>query len=70
MLVAARMEQVRQVVTIAANLDIDAWAEHSGYSRLRGSLNPATQPPLPTHIQQIHLAGGRDLRVPAQVRDH
>jgi hypothetical protein len=64
MLIAARVEQVTRVVTVAANLDIDAWTRHHGYSRLRGSLNPATQPPLPSRVRQIHLAGGRDVRVP------
>jgi pimeloyl-ACP methyl ester carboxylesterase len=64
MLIAPRVEQVRRVVTVAANLDIDAWADHHGYSRLSGSLNPATAPPLPITIRQLHLAGGRDLRVP------
>ena len=64
MLMAARMEEVGAVVTIAANLDIDAWADLNGYSRLEGSLNPATQPPLPARIRQIHLFGGRDRRVP------
>jgi pimeloyl-ACP methyl ester carboxylesterase len=64
MLIAARLERVRRVVTVAANLDIDAWAEHHGYSRLRGSHNPATHPPLPSSIRQIHLVGGRDDRVP------
>lgn len=63
MLMAARMEQVRTVVTVASNLDIDAWTAHNGYSRLRGSLNPATQPPLPPRVRQFHLVGGRDLRV-------
>jgi pimeloyl-ACP methyl ester carboxylesterase len=67
MLIAVRIEQVETVVTIAANLDIDAWADHHGYSRLSGSLNPATQPPLPTRIRQIHLAGERDVRVPAKL---
>jgi len=64
MLIAARVEQVTRVVTVAANLDINAWARHHGYSRLRGSINPATQPPLPSRVRQIHLAGGRDVRVP------
>lgn len=69
MLIAARMEHVRAVVTIAANLDIAAWADHHGYSRLLGSLNPATQPPLAAHIRQIHLAGERDLQVPARLSE-
>ncbi len=64
MLIAARMEQVRTVVTVASNLDIDAWADLNGYSRLKGSLNPATQPPLPARIRQVHLVGGRDRRAP------
>jgi pimeloyl-ACP methyl ester carboxylesterase len=67
MLIAARMEQVTSVVTIAANLDLNAWADQHGFSRLSGSLNPATEPPLPARIQQTHLAGGRDLRVPADL---
>jgi predicted alpha/beta hydrolase family esterase len=69
MLIAARTEQVAAVVTIAANLDIAAWADHHGYSRLLGSLNPATQPPLPARIRQIHLAGERDIRVPAHLSE-
>jgi pimeloyl-ACP methyl ester carboxylesterase len=64
MLIAARVPRVRLVVTIAANLDIAAWADHHGYSRLLGSLDPAAQPPLPERIRQIHLAGGQDRRVP------
>jgi len=67
MLIAARLEQVTRVVTVAADLDIDAWTRHHGYSHLRGSLNPATQPPLPSRVRQIHLAGGRDTRVPLRL---
>jgi len=67
MLIAARERRVQGVVTIASNLDIDAWADLHGYSRLRGSLNPAVQPPLPSGIRQVHLAGGRDDRVPARL---
>jgi pimeloyl-ACP methyl ester carboxylesterase len=67
MLIAARVDQVRRVVTIAANLDTDAWTDHHGYSRLKGSINPAGQPPLHAGIQQIHLAGGHDDRAPAEL---
>lgn len=67
MLMAARTENVQAVVTIAANLDTDAWADYHGYSRLNGSLNPAAQPPLDARVRQIHLAGGRDNRVPAHL---
>lgn len=67
MLMAPRLPRVDTVVTVAANLDIDAWADHHGYSRLTGSLNPAAQPPLPGHVRQVHLTGSRDLQVPPAV---
>jgi hypothetical protein len=52
------------VITIAANLDVDAWVRHHHYLPLDGSLNPALQAPLPASIQQWHLIGERDLNVP------
>lgn len=64
LLIAGRLEGVERVVTIAANLDLDAWVDHHGYTRLGGSFNPATQPPLDRRIAQLHLVGGRDRRVP------
>lgn len=63
-LLAGRLADVDRLVTIAANLDIDAWTDHHRYSRLVGSLNPATQSPLKSGIRQIHLVGERDRRVP------
>jgi hypothetical protein len=64
MLIAERLEGVAGVITVAANLDIDAWADHHRYSRLTGSLNPARQGPLDPRIRQIHLTGDRDRQVP------
>lgn len=64
MLLAERLPDVDAVVTIAANLDIDAWARLHGYSRLTGSLNPGERPPLPARVRQLHLAGARDDNVP------
>lgn len=64
MLIAERLDGVVGVITVAANLDIDAWADHHGYSRLVGSLNPARRGPLGPHIRQIHLAGDHDRQVP------
>ncbi|MBE9538524.1 MAG: alpha/beta hydrolase [Proteobacteria bacterium] len=60
MLLAARREDVRSVLTLAGNLDIDAWADYRGYSRLEGSLNPVLSPPLAPKVQQLHLIGERD----------
>jgi hypothetical protein len=63
-LLAGRLPQVRTLVTIAANLDIDAWAARHRYTRLSDSLNPAERDPLPSRIAQLHLAGTRDTNVP------
>ena len=62
-LLANRLPQTSVVVTLAANLDIDAWADLHGYSRLSGSLNPAVEPALDSAIVQLHLVGGRDSNV-------
>ena len=63
-LMAPHLEGVSQVITIAANLDTDAWTDHHGYSPLRGSLNPARQAALDKGISQLHLIGDQDTRVP------
>jgi hypothetical protein len=55
------------VVTLAADLDIDAWARRHDYSALEGSLNPATRPPLPSRIRELHLVGDRDTVVPPEL---
>ena len=63
-LIAERVPEVRVLVTIAANLDIDAWTSRHGYTPLRGSLNPASRGPLPERLAQLHLVGSRDTNVP------
>jgi hypothetical protein len=67
MLLAQRFSQTNRLVTIAANLDIDAWTQHHSFSALSGSINPAKQPPLSWSIQQIHYAGKRDANVPVAI---
>lgn len=66
-LLAHRIPETRALVTIAANLDIDAWADLHGFSRLTDSFNPAAGPPLPASIEQRHLVGDRDREVPASI---
>ncbi len=62
-LLAERLEHVAGVVTIAANLDIDAWTTHHRYLPLRQSLNPARSEQ--SHDwPEIHLVGSRDEVVP------
>lgn len=63
-LLAARLPRAVAVVTIAANLDVAAWAGHHRYSPLAGSLDPARQPPLPPAVAQWHFVGARDEVVP------
>jgi pimeloyl-ACP methyl ester carboxylesterase len=64
LLIASRLDAVDQVITVAANLDVEAWAAHHAYSPLAGSLNPAVLAPLPARVHQLHLAGARDRQVP------
>jgi pimeloyl-ACP methyl ester carboxylesterase len=64
MLLAARLQGVRAVVTVAGNLDVGAWTSLHGFEPLRGSLDPAREPPLPQAITQLHVAGALDENVP------
>jgi hypothetical protein len=66
-LLAARVPETVAVVTVAANLDTDAWAASRRARPLAGSLNPARQPALPPGIVQRHFAGARDEVVPPDV---
>ena len=66
-LLAPRFPESTDVVTVAANLDIDAWTALHGHERLDGSLNPARFPPLPAAIRQRHYVGARDRLVPPEV---
>ncbi len=63
-LLAHRVPETVGLITIAANLDIDAWSDLAGTPRLVESLNPARQSPLAPGVYQRHYAGGRDEIVP------
>ncbi|SDW62539.1 lipase family protein [Nitrosomonas communis] len=67
MLIAPKLPHVKTVVTIAGNLDIDAWSELHSYTSLEGSLNPAALAPLPPHIKQLHLLGKADRNIPPTI---
>lgn len=64
MLLAQRMDDIDRVVTVAANLDTDAWARLHGYTPLSSSLNPAKERSLRSGVEQLHLAGSIDTTVP------
>jgi len=65
LLIAERFsEATRDVVTVAGNLDTDAWTRFHRYTPLYGSMNPATRPALPDRVRQWHLLGQRDAVIP------
>ncbi len=61
---------VVQVTTIAGNLNTYLWSNRHGYTPLYGSLNPSDRKPLPQHIKQVHIAGGRDDNIEADIIRH
>lgn len=63
-LVAARVPMVVRVITIAANLDVDAWVKYHGYSPLDSSLDSAREPSLSPSVRQLHLYGTADRIIP------
>ncbi|MES9970573.1 MAG: alpha/beta fold hydrolase [Candidatus Thiodiazotropha sp.] len=70
MLLAERLPETQSIVTVAGNLNLDAWADLHGYDPLEGSMNPKLLASLPTSIRQYHLAGGKDTNIPPRmIRD-
>lgn len=67
MLMAPKLSNVLGVITIAANLDVKAWTQHHGYTRLTGSLNAADYLSSTLTIGQHHFAGAEDTRVPPTI---
>jgi hypothetical protein len=66
-LVAERIPAVETVITLAANLDTDAWTEYHDYLSLGTSLNPARSE-LVHPFREIHLIGRLDSVVPIETR--
>lgn len=62
-LLAARLKNVDQVVTLAGNLQVTKWTTFHHYSPLSLSLDPARQPPLSPCTRQYHLAGAQDQEI-------
>lgn len=67
MLLAEHIQNLQGLVTIAGNLDINAWSRLHDYSPLIGSKNPAQQQPLNPAFFQLHFAGGKDQNVPVSL---
>ena len=67
-LIAERLDNVAAVITVGANLDIDAWTRQHGYLPLTGSLNPASST-AEHRWPETHLYGVRDENVPPAATD-
>ena len=67
MLMAEQLSDMEGVITIAGNLDIEAWARFHDYLPLNLSLNPSTRPPLNPNIYQLHLVGEHDEIIPPEM---
>jgi pimeloyl-ACP methyl ester carboxylesterase len=65
-LMAPNVPGIQEVVTLAANLDIDAWSAYHHYLPLNESMNPAKLK-LNGGFKQLHLAGLEDTVVPANL---
>jgi len=63
LLIAHRVPAVRAVVTLAPNLDVDAWTALHRYQPLEGSLDPLATRHLPSGCE-IHIAAEKDRVVP------
>ena len=64
LLIAERLARTVAVVTVAGNIDTDAWIKHHNYTPLYGSLNPVRRAPLKSSIRQLHLVGSDDKVIP------
>ncbi|MDZ7924352.1 MAG: alpha/beta fold hydrolase [Marinagarivorans sp.] len=70
MLLAQRRKDVRGVITLAGNLDPNAWTAHHHYLPLHESLNPSLAPALPATVFRWHFIGTKDVVIPAAINQH
>lgn len=64
---AARRSDVKELISVAGNLDTDKWIELHRISALEGSLNPANFSSKLKSISQTHLIGAKDTVIPQAV---
>lgn len=66
-LLAAKRTDVQALITIAGNLDTDAWVQLYGLEPLSGSLNPASVAAQLRNLPQTHFIGAKDEVIPKAV---
>jgi len=67
MLLASRLTNLKKIITINGNLDIDAWTRSHAYTPLTGSLNPIDFLEQASSWPQAHLIGDLDKNIPHSV---
>ena len=68
-LVAARNNKVKDIITIAGNLDIQLFTNYHNVTPMIGSLNPIDYVDKVKNIPQLHLSGGKDKIIPPFIAD-
>ncbi len=68
-LVAARNSMVKDIITIAGNLDHRAFTNYHNVPPMIGSLNPINYAKSVKHIPQRHISGGKDEIIPPFIAD-
>lgn len=66
-LLAAHRHDVDRLITVAGNLDHQAWTRHHRIGPLTGSLNPADFRKALQEVQQWHFTGSKDQIMPPQI---
>lgn len=66
-LVAARNKHIKDIITIAGNLDIENFSTHHRIYVLKESLNPIDYAIKISNIPQLHLSGSKDAIVPSKI---
>lgn len=66
-LIAARRGDVHWLLTLAANLDHQAWTAYHGVSAMSGSMNARDVAPELATLPQLHLVGDNDSVVPQSI---
>ena len=67
LLVAARRDDVKKIITIAGNIDVGAWVHHHNFQALSNSLDPVDYISALEKIPQIHFIGEKDEVVPLKI---
>ncbi len=66
-IVTSKNKDVKRLITIAGNLDIDKWTKIHKVSKLENSLNPIDYVAGLENIEQFHLIGERDKIIPKDI---